>query len=73
MRIGPCHRMDLVSEPGLIVLRREDGSEVARFSARGATLDEIERAAEEDRRSQRKDLLASDSIPDVRVGGRMVR
>jgi len=48
MRIGSYHRMDLVSEPGMIVLRREDGSEVARFSARGATLDEIERAAEED-------------------------
>ena len=48
MRIGPYHRMDLVSEPGIIVLRRDDGSEVARFSMWGATLEEVERAAEED-------------------------
>jgi hypothetical protein len=48
MRIGPHHRMDLVSEPGMIVLRREDGTEVARFSVWGATLEEIERAAKED-------------------------
>ncbi len=48
MRIGPYHRMDLVSEPGMIVLRRDDGSEVARFSVWGARLEEIERAAEED-------------------------
>jgi hypothetical protein len=32
----------------MVVLRREDGSEVARFSVWGATLDEIERAAEDD-------------------------
>jgi hypothetical protein len=43
--------MDLVSEPGMIVLRRDDGSEVARFSVSGATLEEIERAAREDSRS----------------------
>jgi hypothetical protein len=48
MRIGLYHRMDLVREPGIIVLRREDGSEVARFSVWGATLEDIERAAEED-------------------------
>jgi hypothetical protein len=48
MRIGPCHRIDLVSEPGIIVLRREDGSEVARFSVWGARLEEMERAAEDD-------------------------
>jgi hypothetical protein len=40
--------MDLVSEPGMIVLRRDDGSEVARFYVWGASLEEIERAAEED-------------------------
>jgi hypothetical protein len=40
--------MDLVSEPGMIVLRRKDGSEVARFSVWGARLEEIKRAAEED-------------------------
>ena len=48
MRIGPYHRMDLVSEPGMIVLRRDDGSVVARFSMLGATLENVERAAEED-------------------------
>jgi hypothetical protein len=48
MRIGPYHRIDLVSEPGMIVLRRDDGGEVARFSVWGARLEEIERAAEED-------------------------
>jgi len=47
MRIGPYHRMDLVSELGMIVLRRDDGSEVARFSVWGATLEDIERAAED--------------------------
>jgi hypothetical protein len=48
MRIGAYHRMDLVSEPGMIVLRREDGSEVARFSVHRATLEEIVRAAKAD-------------------------
>ena len=51
MSIPPNHRMDLVSEPGLIVLRRLDGTVVMRFSALGATLEEIEKAAEEDRRA----------------------
>jgi hypothetical protein len=50
MHIEPYHRMDIVSEPGLIILRREDGSEVAKFSMLGATLEEIERAAQEDHR-----------------------
>ena len=48
LRIGSCHRMDLVRDPSVIVLRRADGSEVAKFSVWGATLDEIERAARED-------------------------
>ena len=51
MLIPPSHRMDLVSEPGLVVLRRLDGTVVMRFSALGATLEEIEKAAEEDRRA----------------------
>jgi hypothetical protein len=38
MHIEPYHRMDIVSEPGLIILRRADGSEVAKFSMLGATL-----------------------------------
>jgi hypothetical protein len=50
MHIEPYHRMDIVSEPGLIILRREDGSEVAKFSMLGATLEEIERVAQEDHR-----------------------
>jgi hypothetical protein len=43
--------MDLVSEPGFVVLRRLDGTVVARFSVLGATLEEIEKAAEGDRRA----------------------
>jgi hypothetical protein len=53
MRIGPYHHMDLVSERGMIVLRREDASEVSRFSVSGATLEEIERAAKEDYEERR--------------------
>ena len=30
--LGNGYRLDLVSDPKAIVLRREDGSEVARFS-----------------------------------------
>ena len=52
MRIGPYHRIDLVSEPEMIVLRRDDGSVVARFSMLGATLENIERAAEEDNKGR---------------------
>jgi hypothetical protein len=49
MHVPPHHRLDLVSEPGMVILRRiRDASEVARFSARGATWEEILRAAEED-------------------------
>ena len=51
MRIEPDHRMDIVSEPDVIILRRSDGSEVAKFSMLGATLEEIERTALEDYRS----------------------
>jgi hypothetical protein len=51
MLVPPSHRMDLVSEPGFVVLRRLDSTVVARFSVLGATLEEIEKAAEEDRRA----------------------
>jgi hypothetical protein len=54
MRIEPDYRMDLVSEPDVIILRRPDGSEVAKFSMLGATLEEIERAAKEDYRRNRE-------------------
>ena len=50
IRIEPYHRMDIVSERDVIILRRSDGSEVAKFSMVGATLEEIERAALEDYR-----------------------
>ena len=43
MRTEPDYRMDIVSEPDVIILRRSDGSEVAKFSMLGATLEEIER------------------------------
>jgi hypothetical protein len=39
------------SDPDILVLRRQDGSFVAAFSARGATRESIVEAAEEDYRS----------------------
>ncbi len=48
--LGNGYRLDLVSVPGAIVLRREDGSEVARFSIWDATSTAIEQAAQEDYR-----------------------
>jgi hypothetical protein len=54
--LGNGYRLDLVSIPGAIVLRREeDGSEVARFSIRDATSKAVEQAAQEDYRTQRKE------------------
>jgi hypothetical protein len=38
------------SDPDILVLRRQDGSFVARFSARGATKEGIIQAAQEDYR-----------------------
>ena len=46
--LGNGYRLDLVSQPRAIVLRREDGSEVARFSIWEATSRAIEQAAEKD-------------------------
>jgi hypothetical protein len=54
MRIEPGYRIDIVSEPGVIILRRSDDSEVAKFSVLGATLEEIEKAAQEDYRKNRE-------------------
>jgi hypothetical protein len=48
MHVPPHHRLDIVSDPGFVILRRLDGTVVARFTARGATWEEILRAAEED-------------------------
>ena len=44
----PGYRLD-ESDSDVLVLRREDGSVVAAFSARGATREGIVEAAEEDR------------------------
>ena len=52
--LGNGYRLDLVSVPRAIVLRREDGSEVARFSIWDATSSAIEQAAEKDYRSARE-------------------
>ncbi len=49
--LGNGYRLDLVSVSGAIVLRREDGTEVARFSVWEATSKAIEQAAQEDRRT----------------------
>ena len=49
--LGNGYRLDLVSVPGAIVLRRDDCTEVARFSVWDATSQAIEQAAQEDRRT----------------------
>ena len=56
MHVPPHHRLDIVSEPGIVILRRSrDGTEVARFGIRGATWQAILRAAEEDHRATDED------------------
>ena len=52
--LGNGYRLDLVNVPGVVVLRREDGTEVARFSVCDATSKVIEQAAEEDQRTNQK-------------------
>ena len=47
-RLGRGYRLDLVSVLGMVALRREDGSEVARFSMWDATSSAIEQAIEKD-------------------------
>ena len=49
--LGNGYRLDLVSVPGATLLRREDGTEVARFSIWDATSKAIEQAAQEDWRT----------------------
>ena len=41
MHVPPRRRLDIVSDPDLVVLGRLDGTEVARFTAWGATWEEI--------------------------------
>ena len=49
-RLPPGYRLDLVSDPCVIILRREDGTVVARFT-HNVDPQEIRRAADEDRRT----------------------
>jgi hypothetical protein len=49
--LGNGYYLDLVNNFGLIVLRRDDGTEVARFSVWDATSTAIEQAAQEDQRT----------------------
>jgi hypothetical protein len=55
--LGNGYRLDLVSFPGATLLRREDGTEVARFSVWDATGEAIERTAQEDRRTNQNQKL----------------
>jgi hypothetical protein len=50
-RLPPGYRLDLVGDPCVIVLVREDGTVVARFT-HNADPQEISRAVEEDRRAR---------------------
>jgi hypothetical protein len=49
-RLPPGYRLDLVGDPCVIVLRREDETMVARFT-HNVDPDELRRAAEEDHRT----------------------
>ncbi len=53
--LGNGYHLDLVNKFGLIVLRRDDGTEVAEFSVWDATSEAIERAAREDRSENQQD------------------
>jgi hypothetical protein len=52
--LGNGYHLDLVNQFGLIVLRRDDGTEVANFSVWEATAHAIDRAAREDQRTNQK-------------------
>jgi hypothetical protein len=52
--LGNGYRLDLVGVPGVIVLRREDGTEVTRFSVWDARSKAIEQAAQEDQRTNER-------------------
>ena len=57
--LGNGYRLDLVSVPGATLLRRGDGTEVARFSIWDATGEAIEQAAQEDRRANKNQKVLS--------------
>ena len=52
--LGNGYRLDLVSVPGVVVLRTEDVSEVARFSVCDVTSKFVEQAAQEHQRTNEK-------------------
>jgi hypothetical protein len=52
--LGHGYRLDLVTDPSVIVLRREDRTEVGRFRVRDATNQAIEQAAHEDQRTNQE-------------------
>ena len=52
--LGNGYYLDLVNNHGAIVLCRDDGTEVARFSAWDATSTAIEQAAKADQRRNQK-------------------
>jgi hypothetical protein len=49
--LPPDYSLDMVSDPDVIILRRSDGTVVARFT-HTANTEEIRRAAEEDHRAR---------------------
>ena len=53
--LGNGYSLDLVSVPKAIVLRRDDGSEVAKFTVWNATRKAIEQAAKEDYLSRQEE------------------
>jgi hypothetical protein len=55
-----------ILDPDVLILRREDGSMVAAFSARGSTSESVRRAAEDDRRSIQQFVTRSASDGDAR-------
>jgi phosphoribosylamine-glycine ligase len=52
--LGNGHRLDLVSVPGVVVLRTEEGSEVATFCVCDASSKGVEQAAQEHQRTNQK-------------------
>ena len=52
-RLPPGYTLDL-SDPDVLVLLGPDGEAVARFSARGATAEAIEREARKDHRERNR-------------------
>jgi hypothetical protein len=60
--LGNGYRLDLVSVPGATLLRRDDGTEVSRFSVWDATSQAIEQAAHEDRRTNQGSVTGAGRV-----------